>query len=129
MVDPCFIHCHIFMQKTPFCCIETVANNALNCRHSVVLDWLRANVASTSNTTFSCKMVNTLPSDIFNSFAISCNFNLRSAKTYLWSFLVFSGTTAKFGWPEHSALFASVWLHIKSAYHLLTVVSIGAESD
>ena len=36
-------------------------------------------------------------SDIFNSFAISCNFNLQSAKMSLWNFGVFSGTTAKFG--------------------------------
>ena len=71
----------------------------------------------------SCKMV---PSDIFNSSAISCNFNLRLAKTSWWSFLVFSWTTAKFGQPEH---LESVWPHLKSAYHLLTVVSDGAESE
>ena len=34
----------------------------------------------------SCKMVNTLPFDIFNPSAISHNSNLRSAKTSLWSF-------------------------------------------
>ena len=32
----------------------------------------------------SCEMVNTLPFDIFISTAISCIFNLRSAKTSLW---------------------------------------------
>ena len=77
----------------------------------------------------SCKMVNTLLSDIFNSSAISCNFNLRSAKTSLRSFLVFSRTTAKFGWLECSASFVSVGPCLKSAYRLLTVVSIGAESE
>ena len=50
----------------------------------------------------SCKMVNILPSDIFNSSAISCNFNLRLAKMSWWIFRVFSGTTAEFGQPERS---------------------------
>ena len=35
---------------------------------------------------FLCKIVNTLPSDIFNSSAISCNFNFWSAIMSLWSF-------------------------------------------
>ena len=74
-------------------------------------------------------MVNTLPSDIFNSSAISRNFNLRSAKTSLWSFLVFSETTAEFGRPEVSASFVYVRPHLKLAYYLLTVVSDGAESE
>ena len=39
----------------------------------------------------SCKIVNTLPSDTFNSKAISRNFNLRSAKMSLWSFWCFLG--------------------------------------
>ena len=38
----------------------------------------------------SCKIVNTLPSDIFEVSAISCNFNLRSPKTILWNFVNFS---------------------------------------
>ena len=37
----------------------------------------------------SCKIVNTLPSDMFNSSAISCNYKLQSAKM---SFLVFFRT-------------------------------------
>ena len=77
----------------------------------------------------SCKMVNTLPSDIFNFFAISLNFSLWLAETSLWSFFLFSRITAKFGQPEHSASFASVWLHLKSAYHLLSFVSNWAESE
>ena len=87
---------HIYA-KTPFCCVQPVLNNALNRRRVVVFDRLWANAAPTLNIAFSltncsCKIVNTLPSDIFNSSAISRNFNLRSAKTSLWSFLVFSGT-------------------------------------
>ena len=57
----------------------------------------------------SCKMLITQPSDILSSSAISRNFNLRSVKTSSWSFLVFSGTTAEFGWPEHSASFVSIF--------------------
>ena len=75
----------------------------------------------------SCKMENILPSDIFNFSVISRSFNLQSAKISLLSFL-FSRTTAEFGSPEHSTSFVSVRLHLKSAYHLLTVVSNGAKS-
>ena len=42
---------HIYA-KTPFCCIETVTNNALNRRH-VVFDQLWANTTPTLNTSFS----------------------------------------------------------------------------
>ena len=41
---------------------------------------------------FHTKIMNTLPSNIFNSSAISCNFNLRSAKMSLCNFFcVFPG--------------------------------------
>ena len=103
---------HIYA-KTPFCCVGTVANNTLNHQHVFGHSFLIDKC--------SCKMVNTLPSDTFNSSAISCNFNLWSAKTSLWSFLVFSEITAKFGWPEHSASFVSVRLHLKSAYHITLI--------
>ena len=43
---------HIYA-KTPFCCIETVANNTLNLQHIVIFDQLWANVAPTFNTAFS----------------------------------------------------------------------------
>ena len=75
--------------KTPFCCIETVANNTLNHQH-VVFDRLWANFKHNFLIDkCSCKMVNILPSDIFNSSAISCNFNLQSARMSLWSFWCF----------------------------------------
>ena len=51
----------------------------------------------------SCKIVNTLPPDIFKVAAISRNFNLRSAKIILWTFVKFSGNSSEFGQPEHSA--------------------------
>ena len=95
---------HIYA-KTPFCWVETVANNTELSTHCCF--WLTVNKSCTHFEhsslidNCSCKMVNTLPSDIFNSSAISCNFNLWMAKTSLWSFLVFSGTTAGFGQPEH----------------------------
>ena len=114
--------------KTP-CCIETVTNmlwiiNAL----LFLIDCEQTHFENSFlNDKCSCKMVNTLPSDIFNSSAISRNFNVRSAKTSLWNFLLFSTTTAEFGRPERSESFVSVQLCLKSAYHLLTVVSDGAE--
>ena len=49
----------------------------------------------------SCKLVNTLPSDIFNSSAVTHNFNLQLAKTSEWSFLVFFRTTAEFAQVRH----------------------------
>ena len=44
-------------------------------------------------------------------------------------FKKFSGTTAEFGPPEHSVSFVSIQPYLKSAYHLLTIVSDGAESE
>ena len=38
--------------KIPFCCVETVANNALNRRRIVAFDWQWADVALTLNTAF-----------------------------------------------------------------------------
>ena len=43
---------HIYA-KTPFCCVETLANNALNRRRIVVFDWLWANAEPTWDTAFS----------------------------------------------------------------------------
>ena len=127
------IHCHIFTQKLLFVALKQLQTtlwivDALlflidyeqtcnHFEHSFLIDKC------------SCKMVNTPPSGIFNSSAISFDFNLRSAQTSLWSFLVFSGTTAKFGRPERSASCVSVRLCLKSAYHHLTIVSDGAESE
>ena len=64
----------------------------------------------------SCKIVITLPSDIFMVSAISRNFNLRSPKTILWTFVMFSGTTADFGLPERSASSVFVRPRLNSAY-------------
>ena len=87
------------------CCFwSTVSKCGTNSEHSFLIDKCL------------CKIVNTLPSDIFNSSAISCNFNLQSAKTS-WVFLVFSRTAAKFGWPECSASFMAVRPCLKSPYH------------
>ena len=114
-------------------------NSCKQCSESSVRCCFRSTVSkrgtyferSFLNDKFSCKRVNTRPSDIFNFSAISRNFNLRSGKRSLWGlfFLMFSGTTSEFGWPECSASFVSVRLHLKSAYHLLTNVSDGAESE
>ena len=125
VVDSCFIHCYIFMQKLLLLHWNSCKQCSESSMHSSF--WLTVSKYSTHfEHSFlidkcSCKMVNTLCSDIFNSSATSRNLNLRSAKTSLWSFLVFSWTTAEFGQPECSASFVSVQLHLKSAYHLLTM--------
>ena len=41
-----------YLHKTPFCCVETVTNNALNRRRVVVSDRLWANVTPTLNIAF-----------------------------------------------------------------------------
>ena len=122
----CFIHCYIFTQKflfvvlkqlqTMFWILDALFWTMIHFEHSFLIDKC------------SCKLVNRQPSDIFNSSAISHNFNLQSAKMSLWSFLVFSGTTSEFGWPECSASFVSLRPCLNLACHLLTVVSNEAES-
>ena len=73
---------HIY-EKTPFCCIETIAKNPLNlsmccCFWSTVNKHITHFDHSFLIDKCSCKMVNTLPSDISNSSAITHNFNLQS---------------------------------------------------
>ena len=92
VVDPCFIHSHIFLQNSFLLhwnsckqCSESLTRFLFDCEqmhfeYSFLID------------KYSCKMVNTLLSDIFNSSAILQNFNIRSVKTSWWSFLVFSRT-------------------------------------
>ena len=90
---------HIYT-KTPFCYVESWKQRSESSMRCCC--WL---TLSKRDTHFEysflidkcpCKMVNTLPSDIFTSSAISCNFNLRSSLRSFF-FLVFSGTTAEFG--------------------------------
>ena len=125
--------------KTPFRCVKTVANNALIRRRDVVFDQLWANAAPTLNTAFS--LTNVCAKWWIRCLLISSTLLLsHSTSIYdrpkrvcgvffvcvcVW---VFSGTTAELGQPESSASFVSVWSRLKSAFHLLTVVSDGAES-
>ena len=95
--------------KTPFCCIETVPNNALNCQY-IVFDWLWANATPTLNTAFS--LTNVHARWRIHWYLTQFQFTISQ----LVEFLEFSGTTAGFGWPEHSPSFVSVQLHLKSAY-------------
>ena len=60
--------------------------------------------------------------------SISRSFNLQSAKSILWTFFMFSGTTAKFRRPECSASSVFVRPRLKSANHLSTTCLNGAES-
>ena len=95
VVDPCFIHYWIFTQKFLFVVLKQLQTESSTC----CCFWLTVSKRSTHFAhgflidKCSCKIVNALLSDIFNFSALSRNFNLRMAKTSLWSFLVFSGTT------------------------------------
>ena len=76
----------------------------------------------------SWKIVKTLPSDIFKVSAISRHFNLRSPKTILWTFVMFSGTTVDVGRPERSASSVFVRPRLNSAYQSMIVDFRGAQS-
>ena len=90
-----------YLRKSPFCCIKTVANNALNRWCVVVFDRLWANAAPILNTAFSSKNVNAKwwihcllisPTPL-----LSHVFNLRSAKRSLCSFGCFPGLLSNLG--------------------------------
>ena len=132
MVDPGFMHCHILAQKILFTSLQQLQTALW------ILDALLFLVGCEQrdihfkndllNPKDSCKIVNTLFSDIFKVSAISRNFNLRSSKTILWVFVMFPGTTADFGWPERSA--SSVFKRpcLNSAHQSMIVYFPGAES-
>ena len=124
---------HIYA-KTPFCSIERVANYALN--HWHIVFWLWANAAPTMNTAFSLTNVHAKwwihhllisLTPLQSHATLRCKFTISQNK-YV-EFLVFFRTTAEFGWPECSTSFASVRPNLKSAYHLLTIVSDREESE
>ena len=96
--------------------LSTVSKHATHFEHSFL------------NDKCSGKMVNTPPSDVFNSFAISCNFHLWSAKMSVWRFLEFSWTNAESSDMSTEHHLCPVWTCLKSAYQLLTNVSNGAKS-
>ena len=101
------------------CCIHVLSNVTYLSKNSFLLRWNSCKQCSESSThccswstvsklsiyfeqsflidKCSSKMVNTLHSDIFNSSAISRNFNLRLAKTNLWSFWCFMGQLPNLG--------------------------------
>ena len=113
----CWNSCKQCSELLMCCCFwSTVSKCSNHFEHSFLIDKCL------------CKMVNTLPSDIFNSSAILRNFNLWLAKMSLWSFLVLSGTTVEFGWPEHSTSFVCTTL-LKVSISPLTIASNGAESE
>ena len=122
---------HIYA-KIPFCCVETVANNALNCWRVVVFVFvLWASMVPTLNAAFSLTNVHVkwwihclLISQLL---CYLTQLQFMIGQNEFWSFLVFSAITTEFGRPEHSASFEYIQLRFKSAYLLLTVVSDGAE--
>ena len=97
-------NCKQCSESTTNCCFwSTVSKRCTHFEHGFL--------------SISCKIVTTLPSDIFNSAGISRNLFVKG-------FFVSSGTTAEVGRPECSASFVSVWPRFKLAYYLLTMVSL-----
>ena len=120
--------------KTSFCCVETVANNSLN-RRLVVFYRLWADAAPTLNTAFSLTSEVFMQNGEYTAFwylQLLCylkQLKFTISQNEFVEFLVFSGTPAEFGWPERSASFESVRPRLKSAYHLLIIVSDWTESE
>ena len=79
----------------------------------VVFDWLWANAAPTLNTAFSLTNVHAKWWIYYFLISSTPQLSYTTSIYDLWSFLVFSWTTAEFGWPEHSASFVSVWSGLK----------------
>ena len=101
MVDACFVHCHVFMPKLLFCCVETVVNNALNRRHVVVvIDRLWINSAATLNTAFSVTNVQNGKYTAFWYLQILCYLtHLQFTIEFVEFFFGGGGTTAEFERP------------------------------
>ena len=87
VMGPCFTHCHIFTQKLLFVGLKQLQRRLwivdgllflIDCEQTLHPLWTQP-----SHWQMFMQMVNTLHYNIFNSSAILCNFNLRSAKTSL----------------------------------------------
>ena len=94
VMDPCFIHCHIPLKRSFLLCWNSFKQpselSTRCCFWSTVSKRGTYFEQSFLMLKHSCKMVNTLTFDIFNVSSILRNFNLRSAKTILWTcFYVF----------------------------------------
>ena len=122
VVDPCFIQYHIFTQNLLFVALKQL-QTTLNCWH--IFDRLWANVVATLNTAFSltnvhakcwihCLPISSTPllsytTSIFNRPNEFVEFfGVFQDNCQIWATRVFS--------------IICVWLCLKSAYHLLTVV-------
>ena len=93
VVDPCFIYCHIFMQKLFFVALKQLQTilwiiDALlfliDCEEMRYPLWTQR-----FHRQMFMQIMNTLPSDIFNSSAISRNFNLIGQNKFVEFFGVF----------------------------------------
>ena len=107
--DPCFIHCHIPAQKILFTSFEQLQTALW------IIDALLFLVGC-EQTWYPLRK------------AISRNFNLRSPKIILWTFVIFSGTTADFGRLERSVSSVFERPRLNSACQSLIVDFPSAES-
>ena len=124
-LDPCFIYCHICKQKSLFVVLKQLKTTLWIVDAFLFL----IDCEQTRHLQLSCEMVITLPSDIFNSSVFSPNFNLRSAKTSLWSFFGVFRDNCRIWSTWAFSIILPVWPRLKSAKHLLTAVSDAAESE
>ena len=104
----CWNSCKQHSESLMCCFWSTVSKCSTQFEHSFLID------------KYSCNMVNTLLSDIYNFSAISYNFNLQSAKTSLWSFWCFPGQLQNLGnlsIPHHLCLYDRIKVSIPPLYH------------
>ena len=121
-VDPMFHPLSHIYEKTTFCCVEVVANDALNLWR-VVFYWLRANAAPTSNIAFSLINGHTKwwihSLLIFSPHLVSHATYDQPKRVFGVSFM-FSEKTAEFGRPEHSASFVTIRLCLNGCLGFMT---------
>lgn len=124
VVDPCFIHDNTPMQKVSFITVEKnqtglwIINSLLfliRCYNKHGTHFAKSFFIPEC----SCKIVNTVPSDMFAVSAISLNSILRSDNTILRTFMMFSSLIAAFGRPLHSASVVAVQPCLNSLYQFI----------
>ena len=111
---------------TPFCCIETVAMLWIVDVLLFLINWEQTQHPLSTQLSHREMFMQNVEYTAFWYPQLLCylmQLQFMISQTSLWSFLVFSKTSAEFGWPERSASFLSVQPRLKSLYHLLTVVS------
>ena len=128
-----WIHVSSIYAKTSFCCIETVANNALNHEHIFVFDCKLTQYPLWTHLSHWQMFMQNGQYTAFWYLQLLCYLTTTSIYNWLkWVcaiFWCFPGQLPNLGnlsVQYHLCLYDQ---HLKSAYHLLTIISDGSESE